>query len=550
MRKICIVGGVAGGATAATKLRRLSEEDQIIVFERDEYISFANCGLPYYIGNVIEDREDLLVTTASDMMDRFRIDVRPFNEVLTIDKASKQLQVFDKQQNKTYSESYDVLILSPGASPIVPNFKGLSDAKSLFVLRNVAHTDAIVEHIKAHQPKKATVIGGGFIGVEMAENLRHIGLDVTLVDMAPQVLAPLDFELAQLLHQHLVDQQVKLILNDGVAEILNQGKTIVTTKNQRIETDLIILAIGVSSEIKLAKEANLKIGALNGIVVNEFMQTSDPAIYALGDAIEVISRVHQKPIKIPLAWPANRQAIVAANHINGIADSYKGTLGTSVAKVFSLTAASTGLNQRVAMTFFDDVESVTIKRYNHASYYPNASEIFMKLVFSNKTGKIYGAQAVGEEGVEKRIDVLATAIIAGLTVDQLIDLELAYAPPYGSAKDPVNILGYVASAILKQTYKTLKWHQVDDFMQQGGIVIDVRTDEEYQQEHIKGSKNIELDTLRENLDQLPSKETPILITCRVGHRGYLAVMILQHLGYNVLNLDGGIDCYLAAKKVF
>ncbi len=549
-RKIIIVGGVAGGATAAAKLRRLSEKDDIIIFEKDEYISFANCGLPYYIGQVITDRSKLLVQTVEGMSKRFNLDIRNLSEVTKIDRDRKEVHI-KKMSGVEYTESYDILILSPGASPIVPPIEGLKESNNVFILRNIPHMDAIVEFIKTQQPKKATVIGGGFIGVEMAENLIERGLEVTLVDMADQVLAPVDYEMAQVVHEELTRHGVRLVLKDGVKSFKNQGSVVETQSGLTIESDLIILAIGVSSEVKLAKEAGLAIGDLKGILVDHHMKTSDPFIYALGDAIEVASRVNGKQTKIPLAWPANRQGVVVAHAIHGIEDAYPGSYGTAVAKVFDLTVASTGLNERIAKMQGIEHHVVHVNRNNHASYYPGATSMILKLVFSSIDGRILGAQAIGQEGTEKRIDVIATAMAGNLKVTDLANLELSYAPPYSSAKDPVNILGYVATHVFKKEYTTLQWNEVDAHLKQGHLLLDVRTALEYDLGHIPGSINIDLDELRFNLHRLPSKDAPIIITCQVGHRGYLALRILQENGYTqVYNLDGGYRLYEVAHHDF
>lgn len=544
--KIVIVGGVAGGASAAARLRRLSEEAHIVMFEKDEYISFANCGLPYHISGVIEDRNDLLVQTKEGMESRFNLDIRNFTEVVSIHREKKTVVAKEVKTGRLYEESYDKLILSPGASPIVPPIPGLSEAKNVFVLRNIPNTDAIMDFLKTNDVKKATVIGGGFIGVEVAENLKELGKDVTIIDMAAQVLAPLDYEFAQLVHKKLIRKGIQLKLNDGVSHFENEGNTVVTQSGQHIESDMIILAIGVSSEVKLAKEANLKIGALRGIEVSEHMLTSDPDIYALGDAVEVKHRVSGLITKIPLAWPANRQAIVVANHIFGIKDSYKGSMGTAVVKVFDYTIATTGLNEKTLKQLSLPYQSVHVQRNNHASYYPNAKEMNLKLLFHPTTGEIYGAQGVGYEGVEKRIDVIATAMIGKLTAHDLVDLELSYAPPFGSAKDPVNILGYAARNILEGHVQKVDVLQVNDLVSNGAFILDVRTPDEVKYGTIPNSTNIEIDELRSRLNELPSKDTPIYVLCRVGHRGYVATMILNNLGYNAFNIDGGYDLYKAA----
>ncbi len=544
--KIVIVGGVAGGASAAARLRRLSEEAHIVMFEKDEFISFANCGLPYHISGVIEDRNDLLVQTKEGLSERFNLDIRNFSEVIGIDRERKIVHVKEVKTGHTYEESYDKLILSPGASPIVPPIPGYQDANNVFILRNIPHTDKIIDYIKTHDVHKVAVIGGGFIGVEVAENLKELNKDVTIIDMAPQVLAPLDFEFAQLVHKKLKKRGIKLKLNDGVSHFENNGTRVVTKSGAMIETDMIILAIGVSSEIKLAQDAQLNIGPLRGIVVNDTMQTSDPDIYALGDAIEVKHRVSGLSTKIPLAWPANRQAIVAANHIFNVKDSYKGSMGTAVVKVFDMTVATTGLNERTLKQLNLPYQSVHVQRNNHASYYPGAKEMNLKLLFHPETGMIYGAQGVGYEGVEKRIDVIATAMIGQLSATDLVDIELSYAPPFGSAKDPVNILGYAATNIINGFVKKVDVLDVPNLMASGATLLDVRTPDELKYGYIEGSINIEIDQLRQRLDELPSKDTPIYVMCRVGHRGYVASVLLQNLGYNAINIDGGYELYKAA----
>ena len=543
--KIIIVGGVAGGASAAARLRRLDESAHIIMFERDEFISFANCGLPYHLSGVIASKEDLLVQTKEGLSQRFNLDIRNFSEVIRIDRDRHVVFVKEVKTGIIYEESYDKLILSPGAKPIVPAFTGLEEAKNVFVLRNIPNTEQILHYLDTHMVKKVAIIGGGFIGVEVAENLIERKLDVTIVDMAPQVLAPLDFEFAQLVHKKLKRKGIKLHLNDGIKSFENHGKHVITQSGTRIDADMIILAIGVASEIKLAQEAHLAIGDLKGILVNEHMQTSDPDIYALGDAIEVTHRVSGLTSKIPLAWPANRQAIVAANHIFKIQDTFKGSLGTAVVKVFDLTVATTGLNERTLKYLQLPYQSVHVQRYNHASYYPGAKEMNLKLLFNPKNGHLYGAQGVGYEGVEKRIDVIATAIIGQLTVHDLVDLELSYAPPFGSAKDPVNILGYAAVNIIEGRVKKVDVSDVDSLIEQGATVLDVRTKDELNYGSIRGALNIDIDQLRDRLHELPSKETPIYVLCRVGHRGYVATMILQNHGYNAFNIDGGYELYKA-----
>ncbi|WP_070119609.1 CoA-disulfide reductase [Bacillus marinisedimentorum] len=540
--KIVIVGGVAGGATTAARLRRLDEQAEIIMFERGEYISFANCGLPYYIGGTIQDRDALLVQTVEGMSKKFNLDIRNLSEVVSINRERKMVTVRKVVTGETYEESYDKLVLSPGAKPIKPNIPGIEDAKELFTLRNVPDTDKIKSYIEEKKPGKAVVVGGGFIGVEMAENLHDLGLDVTLVEMADQIMAPLDYEMAAILHQHFADKGVNLILDDGVERFANEGKTIHLNSGQKLQTDMIILAIGVQPENMLAKEAGLAIGNRGGIKVNDALQTDDPSIYAIGDAIEVKDYILGKPAMIPLAWPANRQGRLVADHINGYDVKYSGTLGTSIAKVFDMTAAATGLNEKTLKQMGIEHEVIHVHPGSHAGYYPGSFPISMKLVFEPDTGKIFGAQAVSYDGADKRIDVLATAIKGGLTIFDLPDLELAYAPPFSSAKDPVNMAGYAAMNVLEGKNETVQWHEIDAIVENGALLIDVREPMECDMGAINGSKNIPLGELRNRLGELP-KDEMIYVYCQVGLRGYLAARILAQNGFPVKNLDGGFRTY-------
>lgn len=542
MKKIVIVGGVAGGATAAARLRRLSEKYEIIMFERGEYISFANCGLPYYIGEVITDRNKLLVQTVEGMAKRFRIDVRHLSEVTAIHRDRKTVTVKNIRTGEEYEETYDVLILSPGANPIIPPIPGIDEANALFTLRNLSDTDKIKAYIDHEKPKNAVVIGGGFIGVEMAENLVKRGINVTLVERANQVLAPIDYEMAAIVHAHMRENGVNLILEDGVKAFENSGRRIVLNSGRTLETDMVILAIGVQPESQLAKNAGLELGVRGTIKVNEYLQTSDPNIYAIGDAIEVKNYIHGFATSVPLAWPANRQGRLVADHIHGLDVKYNGTLGTAIVKVFKLTVAATGNNEKTLKQLGIPYEVVHVHPMSHAGYYPNATQMTLKLIFDKETGKIYGAQAVGEDGVDKRIDVIATAIKGGLTVRDLPDLELAYAPPFSSAKDPVNMAGYVASNILDGMVETVQWHEIDDIIANGGTLIDVRTPKEVARGTIPGAINIPLDELRERLAELPKDKT-IYVTCQVGLRGYLAARILHDNGFRAKNLDGGYKLY-------
>ncbi|MFI8707843.1 CoA-disulfide reductase [Bacillus sp. NPDC077411] len=544
-RKIVVVGGVAGGASVAARLRRLSEDDEIIMFERGEYISFANCGLPYYIGGVIQERQKLLVQTVEKMSKRFNLDIRILSEVIKINKEEKTIVVKSVVTNETYEESYDVLILSPGSKPMVPPIPGIEAAKALFTLRNVPDTDRIKGYIDENKPRHATVIGGGFIGVEMAENLRERGLDVTLVEMNNQVMPPIDYEMAAYVHEHMTKHGVQLILEDGVEAFEEEGTVIRLKSGTKIHTDMIILSIGVQPESSLAKEAGLELGVRNTIKVNETLQTSDPSIYAIGDAIEVKDFVTETETMIPLASPANRQGRLLADIIHGHADSiYKGTMGTSIAKVFELTVASTGVNEKVLQRLDLPYEVVHVQANSHAGYYPNAYPVLLKLIFNKETGEIYGAQAVGQVGVDKRIDVIATAMKGKLKVMDLPDLELSYAPPYSSAKDPVNMVGYVASNIIEGLVDIVGWHEIDHIVEKGGYLIDVREPHELKQGIIKGSVNIPLDELRDRLHEIPTDQE-IYITCQLGMRGYVAARILMENGYEVKNVDGGFKLYRA-----
>lgn len=541
-KKILIVGGVAGGATAAARLRRLDEEAQIILFERGEYISYANCGLPYYIGGVIEDRDALLVQTVEGMSIRFNLDIRPLNEVIKIDKQIKKVQVKNLETGEVYEESYDYLILSPGANPIKPPIPGIGESGNLFTLRNIPDTDAIKAFVDHKNPQKALVVGGGFIGLEMTENLHDRGIEVTVVEMLDQVMAPVDYEMACIVHNHLREKGIKLILADGVREFRNQGKMAVLQSGRELETDMIILSIGVKPENELAKEAGLTIGQRGGIVVNEYLQTDDEGIYALGDAIEVKDFINGQPTMIPLAWPANRQGRIVADNIYGKKVKYPGSMGTSVAKVFDLTVATTGNNEKTLKRLGIEHRVIHIHPGSHAGYYPGAAPIALKIAFDPNNGKIFGAQAIGMDGVEKRIDVIATAIKGSLSVFDLQNLELAYAPPYSSAKDPVNMAGYVASNIIDESTDTIQWYEIDQLIENREIVLDVREPIERRSGFINGSINIPLGQLRERLHELPLDKT-INIYCQVGLRGYLASRILTLNGIANKNLDGGFETY-------
>ncbi|HYK73970.1 MAG TPA: CoA-disulfide reductase, partial [Pseudoneobacillus sp.] len=491
-KKIIIVGGVAGGATAAARLRRLDETSTIVLFERGEHISFANCGLPYYIGETIKDRNKLLVQTVEGMSKKFNLEIRNLTEVVEINREKKTISAKNLQTNEVYEESYDTLILSPGARPIVPNFDGLADAKNVFTLRNIPDTDKIKSFVDEQHPKKAVVIGGGFIGLEMAENLVERGIEVTVVELGKQVMAPIDFEMASIVHTHMKEKGVNLILEDGVKAFKDQGNTIELASGTQISTDMVILSIGVSPENKLAVMAGLDVGQRGGIQVNEYLQTNDPDIYAIGDAIEVKDYINGNAAMIPLAGPANRQGRIVANNVYGKNEKYKGTLGTAIAKIFDLAVAATGINEKQLIQLGKKYQAVHIHPSCHATYYPGAAPIALKLLFNPETGAIYGAQAVGTDGVDKRIDVISTAIKGTLTVFDLTEIELSYAPPFSSAKDPVNMAGYVASNIIDEDVSTVQWNEIDDIVENGGLLIDVREPKERENGFIKGSINIPL----------------------------------------------------------
>ena len=541
-KKIIIVGGVAGGATTAARLRRLDEHAEIILFERGEYISFANCGLPYYIGGTISERDQLLVQTVEEMSEKFHLDIRNLTEVTKINREKKTIEAKNLRTGQIYEEAYDKLVLSPGASPIKPPIPGIEAAESLFTLRNIPDTDKIKSFVDSKKPKKATVIGGGFIGIEMAENLCDLGIQVTIVEMSNQIMAPIDYEMAAILHSHLREKGVKLILEDGVAAFKENGKIVRLKSGKQIETDMIILAIGVKPENQLALSAGLKVAARGGIQVNEYLQTEDPDIYAIGDAIEVKDYINGQPTQIPLAWPANRQGRIVADHINGIQAKYNGTLGTSIAKVFDMTVAATGNNEKTLKRLGMPYEVIHVHPSSHAGYYPGSFPLSLKLIFEKETGKIYGAQAVSYDGADKRIDVIATAIKGGLTIFDLPDLELAYAPPYSSAKDPVNMAGYTATNVAMGLVETVQWYEINEIINNGGLLIDVREPMEREVGYIEGSVNIPLGQLRNHLAELPKDQT-IYLTCQVGLRGYLGARVLMQHGFKVKNLDGGIKTY-------
>ncbi len=546
--KLLIIGGVAGGATAAARARRIDEHAEIILFERGEHISFANCGLPYYIGEVIKERNDLLVTTPAEFKMRYNIDIRTFSEVIAIDRKNRQIEIKNLKTGKTYRESYDKIILSPGAEPIRPPLPGIESEK-IFTLRNIPDSDRIKAFTDSRKPASAVVIGGGFIGLEMAENLVHRGIKTTVVEMLDQVMPPIDFEMAAIVHAHLQAKGVICELGDGVKAFSEkQGQLIVSTqKGKEIECDMAILSVGIRPENKLAKEAGLDISARGSIKVDATMRTSDPNIYAVGDAVEVRDIVTGLPVMTALAGTANKQGRIAADNALGRKSLFAGTLGTGVVKVFDLTVASTGANEKTLKQNNIPYRVSYTHSDSHASYYPGAGMMAVKLIFSPGTGKILGAQIVGEDGVDKRIDVLATAIRGAMTVYDLEELELAYAPPYGSAKDPVNIAGFVAANILKSDMETVNWNELGELDRKRYILIDLRNKIELDESGtIEDALHIPLHKLRKELPKL-DKEKIYILFCAVGFRGYLGYRILLQNGFRALNLSGGYKTYMNVK---
>lgn len=544
-QKVLIVGGVAGGASAAARLRRLDEHAEIIMFEKGPHISFANCGLPYYIGGSITDRERLLVQTPKGMSERFQIDVRTHSEVIAIHPDTHTIQIKHPERG-LYEESYDKLILSPGARPFIPNLPG-NDHPLIFTVRNVPDIERIKERVTSEDTRSAIVVGGGFIGVEMAENLREAGLDVTLVESNPQLLAPFDPELATALAQEMEQHGVKLMFKQRVIGFhsYEQGIRVELESGSPLSADLVILAIGVRPDTSFLQSSGIALGSRGHIVVNESLETNLPDIYAVGDAIEVKDYIHGSQTTIPLAGPANKQGRIVADRIAGLNSSYKGTMGTSVIKVFDLTGASTGSSEKKLKRLGINYQSLIVHPSSHASYYPGASAITLKLLFTPE-GKILGAQAVGYEGVDKRIDDIATAIHFGGSIHDLAELELSYAPPYSSAKDPVNMAGYAAENIMSGRVQVFTYDQLAERNPDQSILLDVRSELEHHNGHIPGSLSIPVDELRQRLNELDrSKE--IWVYCQVGLRGYTASQILRQHGFETKNLSGGYKTYRMAQ---
>ncbi len=548
--KVIIVGGVAGGATAAARLRRLDEKAQIIIFERSGFISYANCGLPYYIGGTIKNQSDLALQTPDTFWDEFRIDARVRHEVMSIDRENKTVTVKGLDSGKVYEESYDKLILSTGAMPIKPKLPGISNSK-IYALRTVEDTLTIRKELVGKDIKSAVVIGGGFIGVEMAENLRELGMEVSLVEKQEQILGQLDRDMVSFVHFHIKAKGINLLLGSGVEGFkdIPEGISVLVENREPIKTDIVILALGVMPDSNLAEAAGLELGLKGSIAVNEHMQTSDADIYAVGDAVEIINSVTGLKAMISLAGPASKQGRIAADNISGIESTYGGSAASSILKVFDLTVASTGINERTANAAGILYEKIILSPSSHAAYYPGGNIMTMKVLFDKQTETILGAQIVGFEGVDKRIDVLATAMQAGMTVTQLKDLDLAYAPPYSSAKDPVNMAGFLAENVTSGKVRQFFYEDMETLPHDGSIIrLDVRSDDEYKRGYAEGfNKHIPIYDLRERLDEL-DKEKKIYVMCHSGLRSYTACRILSQEGYDCYNFAGGYRFYRSVKK--
>lgn len=537
--KTVIIGGVAGGASAAARLRRLDESAEIIILERGEFVSFANCGLPYYIGGTINDQSVLTLQTPESFKARFNIDVRVKNEAIKIDVDTKTVTVKNLDDDSLYEESYDNLILSPGAEPIRPNIDGI-ESSIVFTLRNIPDTLKIKKYIEETKPKSAVVIGGGYIGVEMAENLKEAGLDVSVVELAEHLIAPLDFDMAADVHRYIKANKIKLYLNNGVKAI--NGNTVVL-QNGEIDADMIIMSVGVHPEAVLAKDSGIKTNSRGSIIVDRQMKTNISNIYAVGDAIEVEDFITKSPAFVPLAGPANKQGRIAADNIAGFNSEYTGTQGSAVLKLFDMTVATTGLNEKSAKSAGIDYDKTYIYSGSHAAYYPGANNMSVKALWDKKTLKIIGAQIVGFDGVDKRMDVLAAAIRFDAKITDLTELELCYAPPFGSAKDPVNMLGFVAENITTGKIKQFFWHDIEKLPSDGSVtLLDVRTQTEVKRGKIDGFINIPLDSLRERITEIP-KDKPVYVHCHSGLRSYIACRILTGNGYDCFNLAGGWRLY-------
>lgn len=536
-RKILIIGGVAGGASTAARLRRLSEDDQIIMFERGEHVSFSNCSLPYFLGEHISSSEKLVLMSPQKFLKQYNIIAKTRSEVISINREKKNITIKDLNTGDIYTESYDKLVLAPGAKPIVPPISGIETA-NIHTVRNVTDIEQI-HHVTKNKAKQITVIGGGFIGVEVAENLREVGHNVNLIQATPQILGIFDYDMVQILHKEIIDHGINLIVNDKVISF--DKNTIILESGNKVTSDIIIMAIGVSPETNLAKDAQLEIGKTGAIAINESCQTNDPDIYAIGDAVEVNAKLFNDKFKLALAWPAQIQGRGVANHINGKEFVNPSYIGSSCIKVFNMNAASTGLTENfIKMSNLNiDYGIAIINPNDKVSLMPTNNTMFFKLIFEKNTGKILGAQAIGKGNVDKRIDVIATAIKFGATVSDLIELELCYAPPFSTAKDVVNMAGYVASNLLQENFEQITSDKLRDLVTDNAFIIDVREINELEKGRIIGSLNIPLSEFRSRIHEIP-KDKPVYIHCRSGQRSYNAVLILQNLGYtNVKNIAGG-----------
>lgn len=543
MKKVVIVGGVAGGASAAARIRRLDEQAEIVMFEKGPHVSFSNCSLPFYLSGVVENSNRLLMMTPDSFESKYKIDARVNSEVVAINREEKTVSIYNSATKESYNESYDVLILSPGASPIVPHLPG-ADSSHVFTVRNVVDIERLHKAIVEKDAQNIAVVGGGFIGVEVAENLRLAGRGVSLVEFAPQILTPFDEDMVQILHKEMLDKGVNLVVGDGLAEItetqikLNSGK--------EIDADIVVLAIGVRPETSLAAEAELEIGETGAIKVNQNYQTSDPSIYAVGDAIEVYHRIMQKPTRLALAGPAQKQARAAADHIYGITNSNHGVIGSSSIQVFDYAVASTGLNERTAKQIGMPVDAVYVIAPDKVGLMPNSNPLHFKLIYEIPTGRVVGAQAIGKGNADKRIDVIATLITMGGTIEQLKELELSYSPMFSTAKDVVNMAALVASNLMAGRFKQVRVSEVRALVETGAVIIDVREPNEFANGAIKGAINIPLSQFRERMDEIP-KDVPVYVHCRSSQRSYNAVMALENSGYDhVYNISGsylGISLY-------
>ena len=547
-KKILVVGGVAGGATAAARLRRLDEHSEIILFEKGEYISYANCGLPYYIGDEIRNKSALTLQTPQSFHRRFNIDVRVHNEVIAIDRAAKCVEVMNHTNGEVYTETYDKLILAPGAEPAKLPVAG-AESERVFSLRTIPDTYKIKEFLDKKKPQTAVVLGSGFIGLEMAENLHAAGVAVTMVIRKNQILAPIDFDMACDIHRHMEAKGVKVLFNDALQGIRETPDgLLLSLKSGEIHTEMLISAIGIVPDTAFIQEAGIKTNERGGIIVDTEMHTSDPDIYAVGDAIEITNFVSEQKAMIPLAGPANKQGRIVADRICGIESSFGGTQGSSVIKIFDMTVAFTGINEKTAQRLSLNYDKSFTYSPSHATYYPGASNMSIKTIFEKETGKILGAQIVGYEGVDKRCDVFATAIRFGATANDLTKLELCYAPPYSSAKDPVNMAGFVIENLLGKKVKNFHWQDVAGLPRDGSVsLLDVRTPSEYAGGSIDGFINIPLDEIRQRLDEI-DVEKPVYVTCQMGLRGYNACRILSQNGYDCYNLSGGYRLYNSINK--